>query len=128
MSVNESRKITIENYIESYNDFNIERMLRDLDDDIIFRNISGGILNLETKGITEFKAQAELVKHFFSHREQKVIDLKFSENEIEAEIFYRAVAASDLPNGLQTGEKIELRGKSIFRFVNDKIVQIEDIS
>lgn len=128
MNLNETRKSAIENYIKSYNDFDIENMIRDLDENIIFRNISGGVVNLEIEGIEKFKAQAELAKTFFSQREQKITDLEFVENEIEAKISYRAVAAVDLPNGLKRGDEIELQGKSIFRFVNGKIVEIEDIS
>lgn len=128
MNLDETRKSAIENYVKSYNDFDIENMLRDLDENIVFRNISGGAVNLETKGIAAFKAQADAAKSFFSQREQKITDLKFDENEIEAEISYRATAAIDLPNGLKRGDEIELRGKSIFRFVNDKITEIEDIS
>lgn len=129
MNDREIKKQIIENYVEAYNNFDIENMLKDLDEKVIFRNVSGGTVNLETNGINEFRAQAELAKNFFSQREQKVTDLQFiGEEEVEAEIFYRATVAVSLPNGLKTGDEIKLQGKSIFRFVGAKIVEIADIS
>ena len=124
----DTRKIIIENYITSYNNFEIENMLKDLDENIVFRNIANGEVNLTTKGIAEFKAQAEQAKNLFSQREQKIIGLRFRTDEVEAEIFYNGTIAVDFPNGLKSGSKIELGGKSIFRFAGDKIIEIEDIS
>lgn len=82
------RRKAIENYVKAYNDFDVKNMLKDLDAEIVFRNISGGEVNLETKGIAEFRAQAERAKDFFKQREQKITDLTFGENEATAEIFY----------------------------------------
>jgi repressor of nif and glnA expression len=128
MSSDEIRKKIIENYIRSYNNFEIENMLKDLDENIVFRNITNGEINLTTKGIAEFEAQAEQAKIFFSQREQKIINLEFGANKVEVEIFYSGTIAVDFPDGLKSGSKIELAGKSIFRFVGDKIIGIEDIS
>ena len=128
MSSDEIRKNIIENYIGCYNNFDIENMLKDLDENIVFRNISNGEVNLTTKGIAEFKAQAEQAKNLFSQREQRITNLKFRADEVKAEIFYNGTTAIDFPNGLKAGSKIELAGKSIFRFAGDKIIEIEDIS
>ena len=128
MSSDEIRKNIIENYINSYNNFEIEKMLKDLDENIIFRNVSNGEVNLMTKGIADFNAQAERAKNLFSRREQKNIGLKFGADKVEAEIFYSGTIAVDFPNGLRSGSTIELGGKSIFRFAGDKIIEIEDIS
>lgn len=49
----------IENYIQAYNQFDIEGMLTDLHEDVVFENISEGILTLRTEGIDEFHTQAE---------------------------------------------------------------------
>lgn len=128
MSNNEIRKNIIENYIHSYNNFEIGNMLKDLDKNMVFRNVASGEVNLTTEGIAAFKAQAEEAKNIFSQREQKINDLKFGVNKVVAEISYNGIIAVDLPNGLKRGSKIELSGKSIFRFAGDKIVEIEDIS
>ena len=127
MSKDEIRKKAVENYVKSYNDFDVENMLKDLDENVVFRNIADGTVNLTTEGIAEFREQAERAVNLFSQREQKITRLKFSENEVEAEISYSGIIAVDLPGGLKSGSKIELDGKSIFRFAADKIVEIEDI-
>lgn len=118
----------IENYVKSYNNFDVENMLKDLDENIVFRNISKGETNLMTNGIEAFRNQAEEAKQIFSRREQKITDLRFAENTAEADIFYTGTFAVDLPNGLHTGDEIKLVGKSIFRFSGDKIIEIEDRS
>jgi hypothetical protein len=128
MSDNETRKTIVENYIRAYNNFDIEAMLKDVDERVRFRNVSGGEVNLTTNGIEELRKQAEYAKELFSEREQKITGLKFGENMVEAEIAYSGTLAADLPNGLKHGDKIELNGKSIFRFAGDKIIEIEDIS
>jgi hypothetical protein len=75
---------------------------------IVFRNVSNGEVNLTTKGIVEFKAQAERAKNLFRRREQRIIKLKFGTDEVEAEIFYNGTIAVDFPYGLKAGSKIEL--------------------
>lgn len=72
MSSDEIRKNIVENYTASYNNFEIESMLKDLDANIVFRNIANGEVNLTTKGIAEFKAQAESAKTFFSRESKKL--------------------------------------------------------
>lgn len=124
----EKKKATVENYVRAYNSFDIERMLADLHDRIIFKNISNGQVTLETKGIEAFQDQARQVVSLFTEREQKINNFSFSEDRCEIEIDYQATLAADLPNGLKAGDKIELKGRSIFRFWGDKIAEIQDIS
>jgi hypothetical protein len=128
MNDTEIKKRVIENYVDAYNNCDVENMLKDLHERIIFRNISGGAVNLQTNGIDEFRKQAEEAKNLFSQREQKIKGLKFGESQAEAEILYRGRLAVDLPNGLRAGSEIALDGKSIFRFAGDKIIEIDDIS
>jgi hypothetical protein len=122
------KKILVEDYIRAYNSFDIEAMLVDLHDEIVFKNISNGEITLELKGIEAFKNQAEQVVNFFAEREQKIEKFVFGEDFCEIEIDYHATLAADLPNGLKAGDTIALKGKSIFRFTNDKISEIQDIS
>lgn len=128
MDRDETRKKIIENYVNAYNNFDVETLLKDVDEKIVFRNISNGELNLFLNGIDEFRAQAEHAVTLFSEREQKITGWKLDESQIEINIFYQATLAVDLPENVQAGSKIELEGKSIFRFDGDKIVEIEDIS
>ncbi len=127
MSETEKRKL-IENYVRAYNNFDIEEMLRDLHERIIFKNNSNGETTLELSGIKAFRDQARQVADLFAEREQKITHFIYSEEVCEIEIDYRATLVADLPNGLKTGDKIELKGKSVFRFADGKIIAIEDIS
>lgn len=127
--MNETEKINlIENYVRAYNEFDIEEMLSNLHDRIIFKNISNNETTLELNGIEAFRNQAQQAVGFFAEREQKITNFDCREDVCEIEIDYNATLASDLPNGLKAGDKIELKGKSIFRFAGDKIIEIQDIS
>lgn len=44
--MSEKRENIIQNYIEGYNKFDVEKMLLDLDNEIIFQNIQNGEINL----------------------------------------------------------------------------------
>lgn len=124
----ETRRSLIENYVRAYNSFDIEAMLANLHDRIVFVNVSGGERTLELEGIDAFRLQAQNAADFFSEREQTIKSFTFGENECEIEIGYRATFAADLPNGFKKGDVIELTGKSIFRFADGKISAITDIS
>jgi hypothetical protein len=118
----------IENYIDAYNNFDINRMLLDMHNEIRFENISDGEINLATNGIEELRNQAEQAKQFFKERTQTITDIKFSADQVEVQINYRGILAVDFPNGLKIGDVIELKGNSIFRFKDDKIIELKDIS
>jgi hypothetical protein len=124
----EEKKNLGENYIRAYNDFDVEEMLSNLHDEIIFKNISSGETTLELTGIEAFRKQAQQVVGFFAEREQKIENIVFSENGCEIDISYKAKFAADLPNGLKAGDEINLKGKSIFSFADGKISEIHDIS
>jgi hypothetical protein len=119
----------IENYIEAYNNFDVEGMILNLHDDIKFQNSSNGEINLEIHGKSNFQKQAEHATQLFTEREQKITDMQFTaENEVEIRCDYRGVLAMGFPNGLNRGDEINLKGKSVFRFREGMIVFIKDIS
>lgn len=122
------KKNLVENYVRAYNDFDVEGMLANLHDEIIFKNISNGEPTLELAGIEAFRKQAQQAADIFAEREQKIEKMIFSEDVCEIDIAYRAKLAADLPNGLKAGDEIKLRGKSIFRFAGGRIYEIHDIS
>lgn len=62
--VDEEEKI-IKNYIESYNQFDIDKMFADFDDKIVFENIQNGETNISLSGLTALKEQAEQAKNIF---------------------------------------------------------------
>lgn len=122
------KKNLIENYVRAYNSLDIEGMLSGLHDQIVFKNISNGETTLELNGIEAFEDQARQVVGLFSEREQKITDFVCNEDIYEIEIDYHATFAADLPNGLKAGDTINLKGKSLFRFADGKIIEIQDIS
>lgn len=118
----------IENYILAYNSFDIDSMLADMDDHVLFENISNGEVNLSTHDLIELKKQVEQAKNFFKEREQKITGIHFDDDRVEINIDYKGILAIDLPNGIKAGDKIEMQGKSIFKFKDNKIVELKDIS
>ena len=124
----EQQKDIIENYIKSYNDFDIAGMTKNLSKDVVFENVSNGNVELRTEGILEFKKQAESAKHYFSRRTQTIEFWEFDKSKVSVKIDYKATLAIDLPNGMKTGDTLELKGASEFTFENGKIKSITDKS
>ena len=118
----------IQNYVDAYNNFDVEGMIKNLHENIIFKNISNGEINLITNGKVAFEEQAQQAKQFFKTRQQTITENIINNEFIEIAIDYQGVIAIDLPNGLKENDKIELKGKSIFKFMDDKIIEITDIS
>ncbi len=97
-------------------------------DNVRFENISNGEITLATNGISKLKNQACQAKQYFKEREQKITSIDFRDDRVGVGIDYKGILAMDFPNGLKAGEKIELKGKSVFKFRDDKIIELKDIS
>src|SRR4051812_37272772 len=110
------REILITNYIDGYNQFDIDKMVSHFDEHIVFENISNGETSMLLTGLKAFKEQAEQAKDYFSVRTQTIKSFAHQNNETEIEIDYKAILAMDFPNGLKKGEELRLQGKSIFKF------------
>jgi hypothetical protein len=124
----EQQKKIIENYVSCYNNFDIEGMIADLDENVVFENITNGELDLRTEGLIEFKKQAESAKQYFRQRKQTIDNWEFDESSVSIDITYEAILNVDLPNGLKSGESLNLKGKSKFKFEEGRIVKITDES
>lgn len=122
------REKIITDYINAYNNFDVEKMMSNLDEKIKFENISNGIISMTLDGLSSFRKQAEDAKSIFKTRKQTIKSWTHHDNHTEIEIDYDAVLAIDLPNGLKKGENLKLQGKSIFKFSGDKIIELTDIS
>jgi hypothetical protein len=122
------REKMIENYIEGYIQFDINKMVADFDYNIIFKNIQNDEVNMSLIGLDEFRHQAEQAKTYFTNRTMTVKSFLHLDNETEIEIDYHAILAIDLPNGLKKGQELNLKGKSIFKFSGNKISELKDIS
>ena len=121
-------KQLVEAYIEAYNRFDVAGMLAPLHEDVVFRNVSGGEVTLTTTGKAAFRQQAEQATRYFSQRKQRVTDWQVSGPRVEVAIDYSAVAAIELPNGLQPGDALQLQGRSVFEIEDGQIISIEDLS
>ena len=123
-----NRETIIKNYINGYNQFNVDKMIADFADNIIFENIQNGETTMALVGLTALKQQAEEAKAYFSERTQTIKSFSHTDNRTEIEIGYKAILAMDFPNGLKKGQELNLSGKSIFEFAGDKIIKLTDIS
>ena len=128
MTMNEREKI-IRDYIEGYNQFDVDKMVANFDANITFENIQNGEVNMSLNGLTAFLRQAEQAKSYFEKRNQNIISIRHAGDETEIDIEYIAVLAKDFPNGLKRGQRLQVVGKSVFRFSADnKVIKLTDIS
>ena len=118
----------VQNYVDAYNRFDIDGMMQDFHPDIIFENVANDVVALKTEGIDAFRKQAESALGFFSEREQRITSWGSQYDVVSIDIDYKATLQVDLPNGMKTGDVMELKGKSVFTIMNDKIIMIQDIS
>ncbi len=124
---NQQREAIIRHYIEAYNAFDIAKMLENVDQNIKFKNMSQGEINLALEGLEAFKVQAEQAKDFFRSRKQSIEFFEHRQNQTEVGIDYKAILAVDF-NGLKKGEEVNLKGKSIFTFQDHRIIELIDMS
>lgn len=124
----EQRETIIRHYIEAYNNYDVEGMIRHMSAGIKFENISNGQVNMTIEGIEEFKKQAEQAKAFFSGRKQTIQSFDHDDNSTTIEIDYSAILAMDFPNGMKKGDALTLAGSSVFTFDENKIIALKDIS
>jgi hypothetical protein len=111
------REEIIQNYIDGYNQFDIDKMIRDLDANIIFQNIQNGEVNMTLDGIEEFKNQAEKAKAYFKEREQKITLISHDTDTSTIEIDYTAILAIDFSEEMKSGQKLELKEDPFLLFV-----------
>ncbi|MGS4343993.1 nuclear transport factor 2 family protein [Myroides odoratus] len=122
----QKQKTIIAHYIESYNNFDVQGMIRDLDQNVIFENSTNGKVDLQLIGKDVFEQHAEKVKQYFSTRNQKIVAWQVEKKLIRLDIQYSAVLAIDLSNELKAGDVLELSGKSEFVIEEGKIKSIRD--
>ena len=125
--MNDREKI-VKNYIDGYNQFDCDKMLMDFDENVVFENIQEGEVSMSLTGLKALRQQAEQAKNYFATRTQTIKSFKHLGDETEIELDYYAILAMDFPNGLKKGDELKLKGKSIFRFLNNKVIKLTDIS
>lgn len=125
-NIKQNRERAINRYIAAYNAFDVEGMLEQLADDVVFINRSNGAVTLKTDGKAAFREQAAAACRYFSEREQTITSWTFDGPKVTVNISYRAIVAIDLPNGMHAGDLLELDGNSEFKFVGERIIRIVD--
>ena len=128
MNENMDGRLLITEYIDAYNSFDVARMIEHLHENIEFRNISNGTVDTETNGIEQFRLLAEKSAQMFSQRKQTITHLQIADHLAELEIDYEGTLAVDLPNGLKAREVLRLKGRSVYKIIDGKIIMIEDYS
>lgn len=116
----------VEAYIAAYNARNVEGMLEHLGDEIRFVNRSKEEVTLETEGLDAFREAAEQAAEVFSSRLMMPLGFHFGDDVTSVLVDFSGVLAVDLPDGPKAGERLQLRGETIFTFCDDRIVAIED--
>lgn len=127
MNPTEMRSL-VDHYIDAYNRMDIDDMLVGIHPHVEFKNISAGIVNASANGVAELKNLAEQSLSIFSERRQVIESFEVQGSRAVASITFRAVVASDLPNGLKKGQVLSLSGRSEFEFRDGAISKITDIS
>jgi hypothetical protein len=127
LSPTEMRSI-VDHYIDAYNRMDVDAMLESVHPHVEFKNISAGVVNASTSGVAELKTLAEQSLSLFSERCQVIESFQVQGSQAVASIAFRAVVASDLPNGLKKGQVLNLSGSSEFEFKDGVISKITDIS
>lgn len=118
----------VDHYIDAYNRMDVEDMLAGLHPCVEFKNISAGVVNASTSGVAELKTLAKQSLALFLERCQIIQSFEVQGSGAVASIAFHAVVAGDLPNGLKTGQILNLSGRSEFEFRDGAIFKITDIS
>jgi hypothetical protein len=123
MTFNKNR---IESYINDYNRKDIDAMLVNFADDVIFESVSNtsGVIKVNNK--KELSELAFMSVEYFSERRQSVLSWVIDAGQIAIEINYWCKIAKDLPNGKKAGEEMTLRGASFFTFKEGLITRLVD--
>jgi len=118
----------VKEFISACNKLNIETMIKYIHPEIEFINIADGEENAHAKGVDEFKEMAKISLGIFEERKQKILSYEENEDKINVVIKFRGKLSVDLPNVLEAGDILEMKGESIFTFENNLIISLIDKS
>ena len=118
----------IGDYLEAYNRKDVAGMLACLSDEVVFQNISNGLVDSTTNGKKAFAELATAGVQAFESREQTAAHSITVADVTLLEIDYVAVVAQDIPNRWRAGQKLQFSGASMFRVSNNLIASITDES
>lgn len=118
----------IARYIAAYNTMDVDGMLSCLADDVRFENITHGRSNVVTENKAALDKIARASLDAFSERTQTPTNCIAVGDRACVAVAFRAVIASDLPNGLKAGHVIEAAGASFFELRDGLIASILDVA
>jgi hypothetical protein len=124
---NEKEKL-IKKYIEAYNAKDVDAMLKCIHEDVVFKNVTQGVVMIEVFGKTSLQELANQTKALFETRTQTVKSITHNEGMTRVDIHFDAVFGLDLPNGIKKGEAMSLEGYSEFEFKDGLLSLIADCS
>jgi ketosteroid isomerase-like protein len=118
----------IEHYLDAYNTFDLEAIMKMIHPDVEFTNICNGHTNTQVSGAEAFQQLAKASEEIFSSRRQIMKQFWTKDDQAFIVLDYEGVLATDLPDGLHAGETVRLKGRSEFTFRDGQISRITDIS
>lgn len=121
-------KMLVEQYIEAYNRFDVPGMLACLHPEVQFEHSTNGVVTVRLDSKEAFESQAIRAVAWFAERTQRIMALRWQDEQAEATIDYFAVTATDLPNGVKAGTTLSFFGRSQFSFRDGLIAFIQDFS
>ena len=114
--------------MEAYNCKNVAGMLDCVAEDVVFRNMSGGMVNMEIYGRSSLEELANKTRDLFKTRTQIIKGINFMGEKVRTDVRFEAVFAMNLPNGVKKGDKMKVDGYSEYDFRNGLISYIADCS
>jgi hypothetical protein len=83
---------------------------------------------MKLEGIKSFKKQAQKGIEMFSKRKQEFLSMDHEEGKTTTIVNYSGTLKVSIGDQMKKGQVINLSGKSIFTFQDDRIIKIEDHS
>ena len=118
----------IARYIDAYNRKDVDGMVACLTDSVRFENRTGGAVTATATDKARFADMARAGAALFAERRQTVRRAITVADTTLVEIDYAATVAADPPEGWTAGQRVALRGASLFRLRDGLIDQLVDES
>lgn len=115
-------------FINAYNDMDVDAMMACLNDDAVFENVSNYHAAMSWEGIPAIRKLAEQSAAAFASRNQAILRCIQDETTVALEVQFTGVPLVDLPNGMKSGEPAVLNGVSFFELKDEKISKLRDFS
>ena len=115
-------------YVNGYNTFNMKKMLSPLHSKIVFENYVKDELTMKLEGVKSFKKRAQKGFEMFSKRKQELLSIEHKEDQTIVLVNYSATLKVNVGDKMKKGQVMNVSGKNIFTFQDDRISKIEEYS